>query len=126
MVDGETEWFLQEWGKWTKQGKPGAKGAKSWLGVMVDRKNNGGVDRLVDAMNATEKFCCEFDQVVMLEVKRQWPEDYKALEIYYASGPEMNCRKLAAALGKSKTDGLTILKVAIGRVDTLVKAGVAA
>ena len=121
MVDGETEWFLQEWGKWTKQGGPAPKGAKSWLGAMHERliqqNREPGCAFPDDFMEA-------FDSTVMRSVKNQWPEDFQVLRLYYAE--QMNSRDMAKRLGRAKTDALSLLKVAIGRVDTLVKAGVAA
>ena len=36
-MEAKTETLLREWGKWIRIGRPDPKGAKSWLGVMVDR-----------------------------------------------------------------------------------------
>ena len=121
LVDGETEMMLTEWGKWTRMGGPEPKRARSWLGVMQDRlvQQNRG-----PGLNLSEDFCDGFDRSVMRLVKSSWPEDYNVLRLYFVD--RLPSRKLAGVLGKSKTDGLTLLKVAIGRADTLVKAGVAA
>jgi hypothetical protein len=113
--------MLVEWGKWCRMGGPQPKGAKSWLGVLQDRlvQQNRG-----PGLMFSDDFCDGFDRSVMRVVKEQWPDAFSVLRAYYADG--LNSRDMAKRLGKSKTAGLDLLRVAIGRVDTLVKAGVAA
>jgi len=121
LVDDETEMFLTEWGKWTRMGGPEPKGARSWLGVMQERlvQQNRG-----PGLNLSDDFCDGFDRIVMRAIKAEWPQDYRILTLYYAD--RLPSRKLAGVIGVSKTSGLELLKMAIGRAETLVKAGVAA
>jgi len=118
LVDAQTELYLEQWGIWSRMGSPEPKGARSWLGVMEERlvQQNRG-----PGLSMPDGDCSSFDSGVMLLVKRNWPDDYNALSLYYIDG--MNSRSMAKALKVDKTSGLALLKVAIGRVDTLLKAG---
>lgn len=116
LVDEQAELYLDQWGIWNRTGKPGPKGARSWLGVMEDRlvQQNRGA-----GLSMPESDCESFNNGVMLIIKRTWPDDYAALALYYIDG--MNSRSMAKALKVDKTGGLALLKVAIGRVETLMK-----
>lgn len=111
-----TEQMLRDWGLWIRMGKPSPGGAKSWLGVMVDRlvQQSRG-----PGLMFSESRIDEFDQRVMLAIKLNRRRVYDALKWYYEHESEtveglakfMGIRKQTACdllnLGRDIVEGLT-------------------
>lgn len=114
-MEAKTETLLREWGKWIRIGRPNPQGAKSWLGVMIDRlvQQNRG-EGMILADDPVEKF----DSLVMRPLKLNSPKAYEALEYYY-SNPLTTVEGLGKRMKIRKQTASDLLNLARELVDEL-------
>ena len=117
-VEVATEAMLTEWGKWCRIGRPNPQGARSWLGVMVDRlvQQNRGEGLIVP-----DDKVAAFDHRVMRPLKQHSPAVYEALEAYYMDS-DLTVAKLAKRLRVRKQTASDLLRSGRDMVSNVIEA----